>query len=65
MPEKTIGDIKCPYCGSDDTTIYGTDEIEFDADGTGHYFADVSCLNCKKSFRSYYRFKYEITDQHY
>ena len=60
--KNVISDIVCPNCGSTDTTIYGTDEIEFDPDGTGHYFADCTCYRCEKSFRTCYRFKYEITD---
>lgn len=59
--EDTITDIVCTKCGSYHTTIIGTDEIEFDADGTGHYFADVACYDCNKSFRMYYNFKYKIT----
>ena len=61
--ETTICDILCPKCGSIHTTIIGTDEIEFDPDGTGHYFADVACYDCNKSFRMCYKFKYEITEQ--
>lgn len=62
--KNVISDIVCPNCGSTDTTIYGTDEIEFDSDGTGHYFADCTCYRCEKSFRTCYRFKYEITDSY-
>ena len=57
----TIDDIICTKCGSIDTTIIGTDEIEFNPDGTGHYFADVYCYDCKKSFRMCYNFEYKIT----
>ena len=59
--EDTISDIICTKCGSSHTTIIGTDEIEFDPDGTGHYFADVACYDCNKSFRMYYNFEYKIT----
>ena len=59
--EDTITDIVCTKCGSIHTTIIGTDEIEFELDGTGHYFADVACYDCNKSFRMYYNFEYKIT----
>lgn len=59
--EDTISDIICTKCGSTHTTIIGTDEIEFEPDGTGHYFADVACYDCNKSFRMCYNFKYKIT----
>ena len=59
--EDTITDIVCTKCGSIQTTIVGTDEIEFEPDGTGHYFADVACYDCNKSFRMYYNFEYKIT----
>ena len=59
--EDTITDIVCTKCGSYNTTIIGTDEIEFDPDGTGHYFADVYCYDCNKSFRMCYNFEYKIT----
>ena len=62
MFDKTIGDIECPHCKSCNTAIYSTDEIDFDIDGTGHYFADCSCYDCKKGFRAFFKFKYEITD---
>ena len=59
--EETIVDIACTKCGSIHTTIIGTDEIEFEPDGTGHYFADVACYDCNNSFRMYYNFEYKIT----
>ena len=59
--EDTITDIVCKSCGSIHTTIIGTDEIEFEPDGTGHYFADVACYDCNKLFRMYYNFEYKIT----
>ena len=61
MMEKTICDIVCPKCKGVNTFIVGTDEIEFEPDGTGHYYADVNC-HCGHGFRMYYKFKYEITD---
>ena len=62
--EKTICDIVCPKCGGFDTVITGTDEIDFDANGTGHYYADVNC-RCGHDFRMYYKFKYEITNAYW
>ena len=59
--EETITDIVCTKCGSIHTTIIGTDEIEFEPDGSGHYFADVACYDCNKSFRMHYNFEYKIT----
>lgn len=59
--DTTIGDIMyCPKCDSDDTYEYDTDEIEFSYDGTGHYFVDCTCNNCKHTFRRYIHFKYQI-----
>ena len=59
--EDTIYDIICTKCGSTNTTIIGTDEIDFETDGTGHYYADVACCDCNKSFRMCYNFEYKIT----
>lgn len=63
MKETTISevDILCPYCGKERATVIDTDEIEFNPDGTGHYYADVSCFNCGRTHRKYWHFKYEIT----
>ncbi len=61
--KKFICDIKCPYCGSINTTITGTDELEFEPDGTGFYSPDVYCFDCKTSFRPWYDFKYSLTKE--
>lgn len=53
--------LDCPECGSDNTYEYNTDEIEFSYDGTGHYYVDCQCKDCKNSFRRYIHFKYQIT----
>ena len=60
----TIEDIVCPYCGSFHTQIYGTDELDFSPDGTGFYSPDCECCDCHKSFRMFYKFKYQITDSY-
>lgn len=63
MENKTIDDVMiCPNCKSDNCYEYSTDEIEFSGDGTGHYFVDCHCSNCKKDFRLRMFFKYTITD---
>lgn len=59
--DKTILNVKCPKCGSYHTVICGTDELDFNFDGTGFYSPDMSCLDCNHSFRVWYDFKYEIT----
>lgn len=58
-----ISDINCPHCGSIETMIIGTDELEFYPDGTGIYSPDVQCLNCKKGFRMDYKFDYDIIEE--
>lgn len=58
---KTIYDVSCPKCGSYDWYQYNTDEIEFSADGTGHYYIDCYCEDCKNNWRQYYEFEYAVT----
>jgi len=65
MIGKPILDIHCKYCNSDDTYIWDTDEIEFDCDGTGHYYVDCHCNSCNKDFRALFDFKYQITAADY
>ena len=61
--KKSIYDvIKCPYCGSDDFYIFGTDEIEFEDDGSGHYRPECTCEDCHKSYRTYIKFNYEVKE---
>lgn len=60
---KTIKDIKCPCCKSFNTYIWSTNKIEFEPDGTGHYYANCSCSECRQSFRKHYIFKYEVTKE--
>lgn len=65
MDKTTLDDVMiCPNCNSDDTYSYSTDEIEFDSDGTGHYYVDCTCRACKHNFRLYTTFKYEIIRAH-
>ena len=60
--DTTVADVmECRYCGSDNTYIYGTDEIEFEYDGTGHYYADCHCNSCGHGFRRYINFRYNVT----
>lgn len=61
--DKTIYDSVCPKCGGDDWYIYYTDEAEFFSDGTGHYYIDCHCKNCKNDWRQCYEFKYAITKE--
>lgn len=56
-------EIKCPRCGEERAYAYGTDEIEFNYDGTGHYYVDCHCRDCDKGFRAYFQFEYEITSE--
>lgn len=55
--------IKCPNCGEHTAYVIATDEIEFNIDGTGHYFIDCACDHCDEAFRKYYYFKYEVTSE--
>lgn len=60
-----IGDVTiCPYCNNENCPIIDTDEIEFEDNGTGHYFIDSYCPECEAYFRIYTHFKYEITEFH-
>lgn len=51
----------CPNCDSSNCYEYATDEIEFDIDGTGHYYVDCHCSECGRDFRLYTEFEYSIT----
>jgi hypothetical protein len=63
---KTIADImNCPKCGSENTYEYSTDEIEFCYDGTGHYYVDCACADCKHKWRLRMYFKYDVTSDSY
>lgn len=65
MENKTIDEVMiCPKCNSDNVNQCNIDEVEFDIDGTGHYFVDCKCATCSNIFRLYTRFKYTITDSH-
>lgn len=58
----SISDVMhCPNCNSDYCYEYSTDEICFDANGSGHYYIDCHCKNCGKNFRLYAEFKYSVT----
>ena len=58
---KSLSDIeKCPQCGSNEVYPYFIDEVEFTADGTGHYYEDYRCAECDKNFRLCMEFKYQI-----
>lgn len=62
---KTITDIMiCPKCGSDNTYEYSVDEIEFCADGTGHYYSYCSCKDCDHNFKMCMEFDYSVTNSH-
>lgn len=61
MKEDIYDFMICPHCGGDDVVIYGTDEIEFDNNNTGHYYVDCFCKDCQKYFRLYLEFNYTIT----
>jgi len=58
-----IESFKCPECGSENHYIYDCDEKDFNSDGTGYINYDHHCKDCDKYFRSYTKFKYEITEQ--
>lgn len=61
MKESIYDFIKCPHCGSDNANFTGTDEIDFNYDGTGHFYFDCYCNDCKKYFRAYTEFDYKVT----
>ena len=52
----------CPICESDNCYIYSIDEIEFESNRKGHYYVDCRCKDCKKDFRLYTKFEYNITE---
>lgn len=52
----------CPECGNNNCYVYSTDEIEFEFNGKGHYYADCICKDCSKNFRLYTQFEYNITE---
>lgn len=60
--KKTIADIVCPFCKSDNWYQYDTDEHEFSADGTGHYRFDIHCNDCDGHSRVSFKFSYEIME---
>ena len=59
---KTMADVICPKCKSENWYSYSTDEIDFDADGTGHYRFDIHCNDCGKDSRVSFDFEYHITN---
>lgn len=60
-----ILDVPCKHCGCENTHHIDTDECEFGADGTGHYYEDYRCDSCGKHSRVYWDFKYAITKAQY
>lgn len=58
---KTISDVICPKCKSENWYSFGSDEIDFDADGTGHYIFDIRCVDCQKYSRVICNFEYNLT----
>jgi hypothetical protein len=60
--KKTIADIVCPKCKSDNWYQYDTDECNFRCDGTGHYRFDIHCKNCKEYSRIFFKFTYAIEE---
>ena len=61
--KKTIADIVCPKCKSENWYQYSTDEIDFCADGTGHYRFDIHCNDCGKDSRVRFDFEYQVTSE--
>lgn len=61
----TFDDVRvCPYCESDDTYDFSTDELEFGWDGLGHYNVDCHCNKCNKNFRLYMKFEYIVKESY-
>lgn len=59
---KSLEDIiKCPQCGSEECYQFDVDEIEFASD-LSHSVLYYHCQDCDKSFRVFFKFRYEITD---
>ena len=60
---KTVDDVMiCPKCDSDNCYSYDTDEVEFEGNGTGHYYIDCKCKDCGQNFRLYTKFTYDVTE---
>lgn len=59
-----IESVECPQCKGTNHYIYDCDEKQFDPDGTGWVYFDHCCKDCGDRFRSYTKFKYEITEQY-
>ena len=57
---KTIADVICPKCKSENWYQYSTDEIDFCEDGTGHYRFDIHCNDCGKESRVSFDFEYQV-----
>ena len=49
----------CPNCGSEDSYLYDTDEVDFGYDNIGHYYFYCHCKNCGNDWKSTMNFKYE------
>ena len=63
MNKKTIADImNCPVCNSENTYMYGHDDVDFGYDGTGHYMFYCSCKDCKHNWKAKMEFTYEVTN---
>lgn len=61
----TISDVMiCPKCKNNNAYEYSTDEIEFNWDGTGHYYVDCRCNECDNRFRLYMKFSYLTTESY-
>ena len=53
----------CPNCNYEKCFPADEDEINFDSNGTGHFYADYWCPVCKKYFRHCFKFNYTITEE--
>lgn len=53
----------CPNCNYEECLPTETDEINFDNNRTGHFYADYWCPVCKKYFRHCFKFNYTITKE--
>lgn len=60
---RTITDIVCPKCKSENWYEFSTDDISFEADGTGYYRFDIHCKDCGANSRVGFAFEYNITEK--
>jgi hypothetical protein len=61
MLKRSISNVQCRHCGSDNTRQYNITNARLDPKGTGSCHADFRCDDCHRNFRVLLNFKYELT----